>query len=450
VRGLGSCLADDMGLGKTVQALALILKLRESGFSNHPALVVCPTTVVGNWQKEAERFSPSLRVSVYHGLDRRLHTEDRDLVITSYGTLRRDLAKFRERHWGVVVADEAQNIKNPQTDQARAVKALRAEARVALSGTPVENHLGELWSIFDFINPGLLGPRKSFRRRFAVPIERYRDPERLETLRRVTSPFIMRRLKTDKSVIADLPEKIVREEYCYLTPQQAALYQRIVDETLAAIEGSAGMRRRGLILSLITSLKQVCDHPFLYHKRGDAVTRLSGKAVRAMELLSAGLDAGEKALVFTQYVEMGELLVRMIREELGERALFYHGGLPRGKRDSLVVSFQETEADRVMVVSLRAGGTGLNLTAAGCVIHYDLWWNPAVEDQATDRAYRIGRTRDVYVHRLVTLHTFEEKVEEMMRGKRELAELAVSGGERWITELSDGELRDIFALRESG
>ncbi|WP_458012634.1 SNF2-related protein [Candidatus Solincola sp.] len=446
-RGLGCCLADDMGLGKTVQALALLLMLKEKGRLRRPALVVCPTTVLGNWEKEALRFAPSLRVCVYHGTGRQLHFEDRDLVITSYGTLRRVEARFRSQEWGAVVVDEAQCIKNPNTGQARAVKSLRAEVRVALSGTPVENHLGELWSIFDFLNPGFLGSLESFRRHFALPIERYRDPERLEVLRKVTGPFILRRLKTDPRIIADLPEKITAEEYCYLTPQQAVLYQKIVDRAMEEVERSSGIQRKGLILSLITHLKQVCDHPLLFTKRGKAESKLSGKSVRALELLERNLRAGEKTLVFTQYVEMGDCLVGMMREELGEEAAFFHGGLPRPARDRMVAEFQEMEKPRIMVVSLRAGGTGLNLTAATSVIHYDLWWNPAVEDQATDRTYRIGQTRNVYVHRLITLHTFEEKIDDLMREKRDLAELTVSKGEKWITELPDRELRTIFELR---
>lgn len=448
VRGLGCCLADDMGLGKTVQALALLLMLKEKGRLEHPALVVCPTTVVGNWEKEALRFAPILRVSVYHGADRKLQLEGKDLVITTYGTLRRDAARFRGTTWGAVVLDEAQNIKNPLTDQARAVKSLHAEVRVALSGTPVENHLGELWSIFDFLNPGFLGTLESFRRHFALPIERYRDPERIEALRRVTGPFVLRRLKSDRRIIADLPEKVTAEEYCYLTPQQAALYKKIVDRALEEVEQSSGIKRKGLILSLITRLKQVCDHPFLFTGRGKAESRLSGKSSRALELLERHLHAGEKALVFTQYVEMGSCLLRMIREELGQEAAFYHGGLSRKARERMVADFQELEEPRVMVVSLRAGGTGMNLTAATSVIHYDLWWNPAVEDQATDRAHRIGQTRRVYVHRLITMHTFEEKIDDLMREKRELAELAVGKGEKWITELSDRELREIFSLRQ--
>lgn len=448
VRGLGSCLADDMGLGKTVQAIALVLKLKEGKGGKRPALVVCPTTVVGNWHKELERFAPSLRASIYHGTDRRLSTRNVDLVITTFGILRRDLEKFKARPWGVLIVDEAQNIKNPRTDQARAVKAVKADVRVALSGTPVENHLGELWSIFDFLNPGYLGSLESFHKNYAAPIEKFRDAERIERLRKVTSPFIMRRLKSDKKVISDLPDKITAEEYCYLTGEQAALYQRVVEDAMRIIESSEGMQRRGLILKLITSLKQVCDHPVLFVKKGRAEARLSGKAARAVSLLANVLAAGEKALVFTQYVEMGELLLGMFEAELGERALFFHGGVSRRKRDELVREFQEGRDHAIMVVSLKAGGTGLNLTAASNVVHYDLWWNPAVEEQATDRTYRIGQERNVYVHRLITLNTFEEKIDEMMRDKRELAELTVSAGEKWITELSDRDLKEMFALRE--
>ncbi|MGQ9498623.1 MAG: SNF2-related protein [Desulfotomaculales bacterium] len=444
VRGLGCCLADDMGLGKTIQIIALILKLKEENQLDSPALVICPTTLVGNWTKECGRFAPSLNVAVYYGAERRLSTSGIDVLITTYGVLRRDLGKFKNREWSLVVVDEAQNIKNPGSEQTRAVKSLPAKVRLAASGTPVENRLTELWSIFDFINRGYLGSLPDFTRRFAVPIEKYRDREKISRLKRATAPFILRRLKTDRSVIKDLPDKVITNEYCHLTKEQAALYQQVVDAAMREIEKSDGIKRKGLIFRLITSLKQICNHPAHYTRKGNVAKELSGKAEKTVELVKKIILAGEKVLIFTQYREMGELLVEMIGGELKEDVLFFHGGLPRTKRDRLVEEFQGGDRHPVLVVSLKAGGTGLNLTAAANVIHYDLWWNPAVEAQATDRTYRIGQTKKVIVYRLITLGTFEEKIDEMLGAKKELAELTVAAGEQWITELSDRELLEIF------
>ncbi|MGQ9756355.1 MAG: DEAD/DEAH box helicase, partial [Desulfotomaculales bacterium] len=308
----------------------------------------------------------------------------------------------------------------------------------------VENRLTELWSIFDFINRGYLGSLPDFTRRFAVPIEKYRDREKISRLKRATAPFILRRLKTDRSVIKDLPDKVITNEYCHLTKEQAALYQQVVDAAMREIEKSDGIKRKGLIFRLITSLKQICNHPAHYTRKGNVAKELSGKAEKTVELVKKIILAGEKVLIFTQYREMGELLVEMIGRELKEDVLFFHGGLPRTKRDRLVEEFQGGDRHPVLVVSLKAGGTGLNLTAAANVIHYDLWWNPAVEAQATDRTYRIGQTKKVIVYRLITLGTFEEKIDEMLGAKKELAELTVAAGEQWITELSDRELLEIF------
>lgn len=449
IRGLGSCLADDMGLGKTLQVIALMLKLKEDGWLKKSALVICPTTLIGNWVKECKKFAPSLRVAVYHGSSRRLTVKDTDVIITSYGILRRDAAKFKKDLWDLVVIDEAQNIKNPDTDQTKAVKSLGAKSYIAMSGTPVENRLMELWSIFDFINKGYLGKRQDFARRFALPIEKYRDREKIEKLRKATAPFLMRRLKSDRAIIADLPDKIVKNEYCYLTGEQAALYKQVTDSMMKEIEKSEGIARKGLVFKLITSLKQICNHPVLYSKKGRAQKEYSGKAEKVLSILESIISGGEKALVFTQYKEMGELLVDMIKENLQVEALFFHGGLPRKKRDEIVEKFQNNSGSSpVMLISLKAGGTGLNLTAATNVIHYDLWWNPAVEEQATDRAYRIGQTNNVIVHRLISLGTFEEKIDEMITAKKELAELTVTAGESRFSELSNEELREIFILED--
>lgn len=445
-RGLGCCLADDMGLGKTLQVLTLLQKRKEDGTLPHPALIVCPTTLVGNWRKECEKFTPGLNVAVYHGAQRQLAVKGKDMVITTYGLVRRDAAKFKSKEWSLVILDEAQAIKNPEADQSKAVKGLKAGAGIAMTGTPVENRLSELWSIFDFLGKGYLGSLAGFKRDFATPIEKYRDPAKAESLRRVIAPFLLRRMKTDKTIIQDLPEKIITDDYCNLTREQAALYESEVKNALRIIQDSEGIARRGLIFQMITRLKQICNHPVQYAKKGRADKSASGKAERAVELLAAILQAHEKALIFTQYREMGELLVEMIRAELRHTPAFFHGGVSRTQRDRMVDEFQENAAHKIMIVSLKAGGTGLNLTAANHVIHYDLWWNPAVENQATDRVFRIGQQKNVMVNRLITLGTFEEKIDAMIKAKQELTDLTVSAGEHWITELSDRELREIFAL----
>lgn len=446
VKGFGSCIADDMGLGKTIQAITLILKLKEDKRLNNPVLAVCPTTLVGNWQKECQRFAPSLKVSIYHGTERNLMLKDKDVAITTYGILRRDIDKFKDKEWGLVIIDEAQNIKNPDTDQTKAVKFLKAKSYIAMSGTPVENRLTELWSIFDFINRGYLGQLGKFQRQYAIPIEKYRDKKQIGKLRHATAPFLLRRLKTDKTIINDLPDKVIFDEYCYLSKEQTALYQQVVNNTIKEIEKSEGIERKGLIFKLITSLKQICNHPVHYTKKGKPLKELSGKAEKATELIGKILTMKEKALIFTQYKEMGKLLVDIIKNELKEESLFFHGGITRTKRDRIVEDFQTNNSTRLMVISLKAGGTGLNLTAASNVIHYDLWWNPAVEAQATDRTYRIGQDKNVMVYRLITIGTFEEKIDEMIKAKRELADLTVTTGEQWITELSDKKLKEIFSL----
>ena len=444
--GLGCCLADDMGLGKTLQVLTFLQKRKQDGELTNPALVVCPTTLVGNWRKECEKFTPGLNVAIYHGAQRQLATHGKDFVITTYGLLRRDIAKFKSRNWSVVILDEAQAIKNPDADQTKAVKSLEATACIAMTGTPVENRLSELWSIFDFIGKGYLSSLTGFKRDFATPIERYRDSAKAESLRRVTAPFLLRRMKTDKTIIQDLPEKIITDDYCNLTAEQAALYETVVKNALDIIQSSEGMERRGLIFQMITRLKQICNHPVQYAKNGTPGKEASGKAERMLELLKSILDAHEKVLVFTQYREMGELLEEMIQAEFRHVPLFFHGGVARLKRDRMVTDFQENPVHKVMIVSLKAGGAGLNLTAANHVIHYDLWWNPAVENQATDRVFRIGQQKNVMVNRLITLGTFEEKIDAMIKSKQELTDLTVSAGENWISEMSDRELREIFSL----
>ncbi|MBI3014391.1 MAG: DEAD/DEAH box helicase [Candidatus Tectomicrobia bacterium] len=450
--GLGGCLADDMGLGKTVETIAFLLARRAAETGDpRPALIVCPTSVVGNWERELARFSPALPVLRHHGPERARdlkalrHTPPHAVVVTTYGLLRRDQALLGEMDWAVAVLDEAQNIKNAASRQAHAARALRATHRFALTGTPVENRLAELWSILHFCVPGLLGPLERFRRRFAVPIERYRDNGAAEELRRVIRPFVLRRLKSDPGILADLPPKQEMAVVCTLTREQATLYQAQVDEVMAKIEAAEGIQRRGIVLALLTALKQICNHPAHYLRERGPFPGRSGKLDRLTEMLEETVASGDRALVFTQFREMGDRLVAHLSGTLQREVPFLHGGVPRAARDAMVRRFQE-DGPPVFVLSLKAGGTGLNLTHATRVFHFDRWWNPAVEDQATDRAHRIGQRRLVQVYRLLTAGTVEEKIDALLTDKRALAERIVGASEAWITELSDAELRGLFAL----
>jgi superfamily II DNA or RNA helicase len=451
--GLGACLADDMGLGKTVQTLALIQKrwLERKA----PLLLICPTSVTGNWVREAARFTPSLPVLLHHGADRRRGKEfaknakKSAIVISSYALLTRDAELLRGVDWKGVVLDEAQNIKNSETKQAKAARAIPADMRIALTGTPVENNIGDLWSIADFLNPGYLGSVSSFREKFFLPIQTRRDPDAIESLRRLTGPLILRRLKTDRSIIADLPEKNEMKVYCTLTKEQASLHEAVVRDAQKEIEESDGIGRKGLILATITKLKQVCNHPRQLLGDRSAIDGRSGKLTRLREMLSEAVESGDRALIFTQFAEMGGILQTHLQEQFGMEALFLHGGTPRGKRDEMVERFQDAAGNgpQIFILSLKAGGTGLNLTRANHVFHFDRWWNPAVENQATDRAFRIGQTRSVQVHKFICGGTFEEKIDAMIEGKLELATKVVGTGEGWLTEMSNRELRDLFALR---
>ncbi|MBI5503320.1 MAG: DEAD/DEAH box helicase [Deltaproteobacteria bacterium] len=451
--GLGACLADDMGLGKTIQLLAFLLRRAgEAAKDARPTLLVAPTSVVGNWEREVERFAPSLWLVPHYGAERLRRAKDfprkpGSLVMTTYGLLRRDAELLAQVDWSTVVLDEAQNIKNSASATARAARTLRASHRFALTGTPVENRLAELWSILEFANPGLLGPLETFRREFAMPIERYGDDDAAERLRRIVSPFLLRRLKSDPAVIKDLPAKNEMKVICTLTREQATLYKAVVDEEMRRIEDADGIERRGRVLALLLFLKQICNHPAHYLSESGPLARRSGKLARTTEMLEEAIAAGDKALVFTQFREMGDRLVAHLGTSLGCEVVFLHGGTPKKARDEMVRRFQEEpRGPRVFVLSLKAGGTGLNLTAASHVFHYDRWWNPAVEDQATDRAYRIGQKRTVQVHKLVCAGTVEEKVDRLLEQKRELAAKVVGSGEKWITEMGNSELRDLFAL----
>ncbi|MCM0677402.1 DEAD/DEAH box helicase, partial [Micromonospora phytophila] len=447
--GLGGVLADDMGLGKTVQLLAL---LAGDPPTAGPTLLVCPMSLVGNWQREAARFTPGLRVHVHHGAERARGTEfttavhAADLVLTTYSVAARDAVDLAGIDWHRVVVDEAQAIKNASTRQAEAVRALPARHRIAVTGTPVENRLADLWSIMQFANPGLLGPAATFRKSYAEPIERHGDADAAERLRRITGPFVLRRLKTDSSIISDLPEKLEMEVVCNLTAEQASLYRAVVDDMLAKIESSDGIERRGLVLATMTRLKQVCNHPAQLLRDGSALDGRSGKLARLEEILDEVLAAGEKALLFTQYAEFGGMLRGHLSARFGREVLFLHGGVGKADRDTMVTRFQSPGGPALFVLSLKAGGTGLTLTAANHVVHVDRWWNPAVEDQATDRAFRIGQRRRVQVRKFVCAGTVEEKVAAMIADKRSLAATVVGTGEQWVTELSTTQLRELFTL----
>jgi SNF2 family DNA or RNA helicase len=454
--GLGSCLADDMGLGKTVQLLALEAKDRVDNEDGGPTIVVCPMSLVGNWQREAAKLVPDLRVYAHHGPGR-LHGEQlvehvskTDVVVTTYATAVRDIDDLVEVRWRRVVLDEAQAIKNSQSRSSKAVRRLQGGHRVALTGTPVENRLSELWSLLDFLNPGMLGSGEKFRTRYAIPVERHGDSDTAARLRRVTRPYILRRLKTDPTIIDDLPEKIEMKQYCRLTVEQASLYKSVVDDMLDKIANTRGIERRGNVVAAMMKLKQVCNHPAqLLHDRSP-IARRSGKIIRLEEILEEILSEGERVLCFTQYTEFAEMLLPHLAVRFGTDIAYLHGGTSRAQRDELVARFQAGIGPQIFLLSLRAGGTGLNLTAANHVIHLDRWWNPAVEDQATDRAFRIGQKRNVEVHKFICTGTLEEKIDDMLESKKSLANMVVGDGEAWLTELSTDDLRSLFTLTEGG
>ncbi|MEV0170060.1 DEAD/DEAH box helicase [Streptomyces sp. NPDC050803] len=447
--GLGGCLADDMGLGKTITVIALHLKRARS----EPTLVVCPASLLGNWQREITRFAPGIPVRRFHGPDRTLDDLAGGFVLTTYGTMRSAAPTLGRQSWGMVVADEAQHVKNPYSATAKALRTIPTPARVALTGTPVENNLSELWALLDWTTPGLLGPLKSFRARHARAVENGEDEEAVERLARLVRPFLLRRKKSDPGIVPELPPKTETDHPVPLTREQAALYEAVVRESMLAIETAEGIARRGLVLKLLGALKQICDHPALYLKEevpptaADRLMARSGKLALLDELLDTLLAEDGSALVFTQYVGMA----RLITSHLAARAVpvdLLHGGTPVPERERMVDRFQ-SGATPVLVLSLKAAGTGLNLTRAGHVVHFDRWWNPAVEEQATDRAYRIGQTQPVQVHRLITEGTVEDRIAEMLEAKRALADAILGSGESALTELTDRELTDLVRLRRT-
>jgi len=443
-----------MGLGKTIQTLALIQRDQEAG-GKRPVLLVCPTSVVNNWRKEAARFTPDLPVMVHHGAGRRSGAAfgkealKQAIVVSSYALVHRDIESLQKVDWAGVVLDEAQNVKNPETKQARAARALSSGYRVALTGTPVENNVGDLWSIMEFLNPGFLGARTGFKQNFFIPIQAGHDPEAAKRLKRITGPFILRRLKTDKSIISDLPEKQEMKVFCTLTREQATLYAAVLNEAEKTLGSAEGIERKGVILGTLSKLKQVCNHPAQFLGDNSSVPGRSGKLARLTEMLEEIVEVGDRALVFSQFAGMGGILQRHLQETFGREVLFLHGGSPKKKRDLMVERFQADGAGPpIFILSLKAGGTGLNLTSANHVFHFDRWWNPAVENQATDRAFRIGQRRNVQVHKFICAGTLEDKIDEMIERKKQVAEKVVGTGEGWLTEMSNEELKEIFALRK--
>ena len=434
-----------MGLGKTIQAIAVLLRFKNDGFLNDGALVVAPAALLENWERELSRFAPALRVSRYHGAGRTLDKEG-DIFLTTYQTASRYREKLVQRRFSFLIADEAQLMKNAATAGARTLKELQSPCRLALSGTPVENRLEDMRSLFDFVIPGYLGTAAEFKEAYRVPIEVMRSAEKAETLKKITAPFLLLRLKTDKTVIADLPEKVSINEYARLEKDQLALYETVVNDAMKRSEKLTDPGdRSAMVLKLLTSLKQICDHPRVFDKESPALSKLSGKAMLLLTLLREIIDNREKALIFSQYVETLRCLETIINSELGEAPLVYYGGLGQKQRGGVIDAFRDDPSRRILLISLKAGGLGLNLTSASRVIHYDLWYNPAVENQATDRAFRIGQTQNVFVHRFITKDSFEEKIDQMLSAKGELADMTVSSGESWLSRMSHQELRELFA-----
>ncbi|AVH73324.1 DEAD/DEAH box helicase [Nostoc sp. 'Lobaria pulmonaria (5183) cyanobiont'] len=454
--GLGACLADDMGLGKTIQFIAFLLHLKEQDALENPTLLVCPTSVLGNWEREVNKFAPSLKILQYHG-DKRPKgkafleaVKNHDLIVTSYSLLHRDIKSLQSISWQIIVLDEAQNVKNPEAKQSKAVRQLEATFRIALTGTPVENRLQELWSILDFLNPGYLGNKQFFKRRFAMPIEKYGDTASLTQLRSLVQPFILRRLKSDRDIIQDLPDKQEMTVFCGLTGEQAALYQQVVEQSLVEIESAEGLQRRGMILALLIKLKQICNHPAQYLKQATLEQHNSAKLLRLEEMLEEVLAESDRALIFTQFAEWGKLLKPYLEKQLGREIFFLYGSTSKKQREEMIDRFQhDPQGPPIMILSLKAGGVGLNLTRANHVFHFDRWWNPAVENQATDRVFRIGQTRNVQVHKFVCTGTLEEKIHDMIESKKQLAEQVVGAGEEWLTEMDTDQLRNLLLLDRS-
>lgn len=444
----GCILADDMGLGKTVQILTAILHFKElNPLDTEPSLIIVPPTLISNWENEIKKFTPSLSYYIYHGSNRTFPFEDYDIMLTSYGVIRLDLDMFADKKWFICVIDEAQNIKNPNTQQTKAIKGVPAYNKIALTGTPIENKLTDYWSIFDFVNKGYLSTLDNFKANYVMRIERLEETKTLEKFKTITKPFVLRRLKTDDNIKDELPDKIVNDIYCSLTKKQILLYNAIMDGIFEELEGKTGIERRGIILNIITGLKQACNHPAQYLRSDNPKISESGKMELLITILENILDVDEKVIIFTQYAQMGKIIQKLVSKKLKTDVLFLHGSLTQQKRNEVISSFQENKDNKILVATLKTGGVGLNLTAAQNVIHYDLWWNPAIENQATDRVHRIGQKSDVMVYRFITKGTLEEVIDEMSKSKIDLANKAISSDETFITEMSNEELKEKLSLR---
>ncbi|XLQ10951.1 MAG: DEAD/DEAH box helicase [cyanobacterium endosymbiont of Epithemia adnata isolate EadnSB Bon19] len=452
--GLGACLADDMGLGKTPQLLAFLLHLKAQEMFKKPVLLVCPTSVLNNWEREVNKFSPTLSTLIHHGENRKKEkffagiVKSKHLVITSYPLVYRDIETLEKVEWKGVVLDEAQNIKNSQAKQSQAVRRFKTEFRVALTGTPVENRLSELWSILDFLNPGFLGSQQFFQRRFADPIEKYGDRESLQILRSLVRPFILRRLKSDQDIIQDFPEKQEINVFCGLSPEQGRLYQKLVDNSLHELNNKTGIQRQGIIFSLLIKLKQICNHPAQFLKEKQLkIPERSGKLMRLEGMLEELIEEDNRVLIFTQFSEWGKLLQPYLQKKFSQDVLFLYGATRREKRQEMIDRFQnDPNGPAIFILSLKAGGTGLNLTRANHVFHIDRWWNPAVENQATDRVFRIGQKRNVQIYKFICIGTLEEKINDLLESKKQLAEQTVDAGENWLTKLDTDQLKTLLLL----
>jgi SNF2 family DNA or RNA helicase len=460
--GLNGCLADDMGLGKTVQVIARLLQEQEQAKKAKqdvaPTLLIAPTSVVGNWRKEIEKFAPSLRAIVHHGNERAKETKDfqamvqqNEVVITSFTLIRKDLKLFESANWQRVVLDEAQNIKNPKAAQTKAILKLSAPHRLAMTGTPVENRLLDLWSIFNFLNPGYLGKEAQFRKNFEMPIQKNNDRMQSATLKKLVEPFILRRVKTDQSIIKDLPDKVEQKLYCNLTKEQASLYEAVVKDITVEIDELEGIQRKGMILSTLMKLKQICNHPRQFlQDESDFTPERSHKLSRLSEMVTEVMEEGESLLVFTQFTELGDALEKYLRHICHYNTYYIHGGTNRNKREKMIAEFQDPETEpSAFILSLKAGGVGITLTKANHVFHFDRWWNPAVEDQATDRAFRIGQKKNVFVHKFVAIGTLEERIDEMIEDKKKLAGSIVGSDESWLSELDNDAFKQLITLNKS-
>ncbi|MEO1404613.1 MAG: DEAD/DEAH box helicase, partial [Cyanobacteria bacterium J06635_1] len=461
--GLNGCLADDMGLGKTVQVIARLVQEREEATRAKikqlpPTLLIAPTSVIGNWYHELHKFAPHLKAAVHHGAERAKAPKDfkamvrkHDVIITSFTLARKDASLLSSPTWHRIVLDEAQNIKNPKTAQTKAILKLEANHRLALTGTPVENRLMDLWSIFNFLNPGYLGKQTQFRKNFELPIQKNNQPTKSATLKKLVEPFILRRVKTDKAIIKDLPDKVEQKLFCNLTKEQASLYEAVIKDISGELDEAEGIQRKGLILATLTKLKQICNHPrqFLQDDSEFSTVR-SHKLSRLIEMLVEVTEENESALIFTQYREIGEALTHYLKHTSHYNTYYIHGGTHRQKREKMIAEFQDPEtAPSIFVLSLKAAGVGITLTKANHVFHFDRWWNPAVEDQATDRAFRIGQKKNVFVHKFVAIGTLEERIDQMIEDKKKLAGAIVGSDESWLTELDNDSFKQLISLNRS-